>query len=91
MCISVNGDHFEGMFANDKREGKGILFYRDGCSIYEGLWRDDKAICGTYKKLPDKTQNDLPILEILKPDTVADDMFNKSIDGIVVGESNKSM
>ena len=86
---SVDGDRFEGTFANDKREGKGVFFYRDKGSIYEGLWHDDEAICGTYKKLPEKIQNYLPLLETVNSDRLADDIINESIASIEVDRCNK--
>ena len=79
---SVDGDRYEGAFSNDKRAGKGILFYRDGGSVYEGLWHDDKAICGTYKKLLETNQETIPLLEVAKSDTLADDILNESIASI---------
>ena len=35
------GDRYEGEWRNDKKEGKGIYYYKDG-NIYEGDYRNDK-------------------------------------------------
>lgn len=34
-----HGDHFEGTYFNDKRDGFGIELYSDG-TRYEGIWKN---------------------------------------------------
>ena len=34
------GDCYDGLFANDKKEGKGIYTYSNG-DKYEGIWKND--------------------------------------------------
>jgi hypothetical protein len=36
-----NGDHFEGHWVNDKREGQGSYFYIDKNKLFVGEWVDD--------------------------------------------------
>ena len=44
-CIGIfeyfDGDRFEGIFVNGKKEGKGTYYYPDG-DMYEGNWLNDK-------------------------------------------------
>ena len=37
-----NGEKYEGDWKNNKRDGKGEYFLKDGIKIYEGDWKNDK-------------------------------------------------
>lgn len=37
-----DGRKFQGSFANNKRDGYGVLYYPDGQLEYEGYWKTDK-------------------------------------------------
>ncbi|PRP86455.1 hypothetical protein PROFUN_05374 [Planoprotostelium fungivorum] len=37
-----NGSKYQGHFANNKREGYGILYYANGKTEYDGFWKMDK-------------------------------------------------
>lgn len=79
---TVNGDRYEGSYKNDMKEGKGILFYRDGCSRYEGLWHANVPVCGTYVRMDNEHAHELPLLEMKNSDTLAADIINESISKI---------
>jgi hypothetical protein len=36
-----NGDHFEGKWVNDKREGQGSYFYSTKNKVFVGEWVND--------------------------------------------------
>jgi len=44
----LNGDSFEGQWANDVREGKGKLLFADG-GIFEGEFNKDEICKGKYR------------------------------------------
>ena len=48
-----NGDHFEGHWVNDKREGKGSYFYSSKNKIFVGEWVDDMPKAGVYSEVDD--------------------------------------
>jgi hypothetical protein len=50
--IIENGDRYEGMWYNDKKEGPGKFVYRQKRQILEGEWADGLPRCGTLKDLP---------------------------------------
>ena len=41
ILIFSDGNRYEGHFVNDKREGLGKYFWRDG-RVYDGQWKDGK-------------------------------------------------
>jgi hypothetical protein len=49
----LNGDTYEGLWAKDKRNGKGKLFFYGG-GEFDGVFKDDEIYDG---KLTDKNQN----------------------------------
>eukprot|EP00250_Pteridium_aquilinum_P006473 c16391_g1_i1 orf=122-325(-) len=61
------------------KEGKGLLFYGDGCSRYEGLWHANVPICGTYIRLEKEHLHELPFLEMENSDTLVEDMISEAI------------
>lgn len=40
-CDYVNGDTFEGIFEQGKKNGKGVYSFADGTRL-EGVWKDDQ-------------------------------------------------
>jgi len=36
----ANGDHYEGDWSGDKKNGKGVMKHKDGTK-YDGEWKDD--------------------------------------------------
>jgi len=52
-----NGDHFEGHWIEDKKEGQGVHFYyhkekKAHTKRYDGEWVDDVPKCGAYTEMP---------------------------------------
>ena len=43
-----SGDQFEGMWLNNKREGKGSYFFKDTNKMIVGEWVDDCPNCVVY-------------------------------------------
>ncbi|KAJ7543729.1 hypothetical protein O6H91_09G050500 [Diphasiastrum complanatum] len=72
----VNGESYEGLFKNDLRDGKAVLYYADGKSKYEGLWKEDQAVCGAYLKIDGGC---LPLLEVEKSQQIADTFIAEAI------------
>lgn len=52
-----NGDHFEGTWVEDEREGEGVYFYYDAekkahTRRYDGEWVSGTPRCGFYSEMP---------------------------------------
>lgn len=49
MCLltEANGNWYEGGWRDGKKHGKGKAYYPDKGQLYEGLWLDGDAKCGT--------------------------------------------
>ena len=54
MLTKRNGDHFEGHWVNDKREGQGSYFYSDKNKLFVGEWVDDQPKTGVYTEVEDE-------------------------------------
>ncbi|KAH7331419.1 hypothetical protein KP509_20G032000 [Ceratopteris richardii] len=76
----VNGDTYEGSYKDDMKEGKGVLYYKDNCSRYEGLWHADVPICGTYIRGDKNGMKALPLLEMKDSSSLAMDIVNECIE-----------
>lgn len=48
-----NGDHFEGHWVNDKREGQGSYFFQSKNQVFVGEWVDDMPKTGVYSEVED--------------------------------------
>ena len=48
-----NGDHFEGHWVNDKREGQGSYFFNQKNQVFVGEWVDDMPKAGVYSEVED--------------------------------------
>lgn len=48
-----NGDHFEGHWVNDMREGQGSYFYHDKNKLFVGEWVNDQPKTGVYTEVED--------------------------------------
>ena len=48
-----NGDHFEGHWVNDQREGQGSYFYHDKNKLFVGEWVNDQPKTGVYTEVED--------------------------------------
>jgi len=51
-----NGDHFEGQWVNDKREGQGSYFFASKNKVFVGEWVDDMPKAGVYSEVEDPDQ-----------------------------------
>lgn len=49
------GDHFEGSWVNDKREGQGSYFYAESNKLFVGEYVDDMPKCGIYSEVIDES------------------------------------
>ena len=47
--FSANENRYEGSWKDDKKNGPGKFYYLTHGQIYEGVWNDDVAKCGTMK------------------------------------------
>eukprot|EP00249_Psilotum_nudum_P028155 c3679_g1_i2 orf=357-1139(-) len=72
-----NGHIYEGSFVKDLKEGKGVFYYVDKCSKYEGLWRADIPICGMYSKIHNDTH--LRALEVQNSKILAENIIEEAI------------
>ena len=43
IAIYANGDQYKGYFRNGKREGKGVMTFKDGKTI-DAIWKDGKEL-----------------------------------------------
>lgn len=48
-----NGDHFEGHWVNDMREGQGSYYYHDKNKLFVGEWVNDQPKTGVYTEVED--------------------------------------
>lgn len=48
------GDHFEGSWVNDLREGQGSYFYAESNKLFVGEYVDDMPKCGIYSEVVDE-------------------------------------
>ena len=63
----ANGDMFEGEWANDMKNGRGVYYYPTG-AVYEGVWQEDIAKCGAYKQdAALQIEHPLPALQLESP------------------------
>jgi hypothetical protein len=56
-----NGDHFEGHWVNDNREGQGSYFYHDKNKLFVGEWVSDQPKNGVYTEVDDENAEKRPI------------------------------
>ena len=49
-----NGDHFEGHWVDDFREGQGSYFYHDKNKLFVGEWVKDQPKTGVYTEVDDE-------------------------------------
>ena len=54
MLTKRNGDHFEGHWVNDKREGQGSYYFSEKAKLFVGEWVDDQPKCGIYTEVKDE-------------------------------------
>jgi len=69
MLRLANENRYEGSWREDKKNGPGKFYYLDRGQVYEGVWLDDIAKCGTVsdygrEDAPDPTQYPLPQVEL---------------------------
>ena len=55
-----NGDHFEGHWVNDMREGQGSYFYQDKNKLFVGEWVNDQPKTGVYTEVEDEDADNQP-------------------------------
>ncbi len=55
-----NGDHFEGHWVNDLREGQGSYFYHDKNKLFVGEWVNDQPKNGVYTEVEDENAERRP-------------------------------
>jgi hypothetical protein len=48
-----NGDHFEGNWVNNMREGQGSYFFAEKNKVFVGEWVEDRPACGIYSEVED--------------------------------------
>ena len=53
LCYRRNGDHFEGHWVNDKREGQGSYFFSAKNKVFVGEWVEDMPKAGVYSEVED--------------------------------------
>lgn len=51
--IRRNGDHFEGNWVNNMREGQGSYFFAEKNKVFVGEWVEDRPACGIYSEVED--------------------------------------
>lgn len=61
----VNGDVFEGQWANDMKNGPGVFYYAQG-AVYAGIWQEDIVKCGSYRQGSDADEQKLGTLPALQ-------------------------
>jgi len=49
LCSLANENRYEGTWRDDKKNGPGKYYYLTHGQMYEGVWLDDVAKCGTMK------------------------------------------
>lgn len=55
-----NGDHFEGHWVNDLREGQGSYYYHDKNKLFVGEWVNDQPKTGVYTEVEDDEADKAP-------------------------------
>ncbi|KAB0400251.1 hypothetical protein E2I00_018261 [Balaenoptera physalus] len=70
-----NGNRYEGNWQRGMKNGSGRFFHLDHGQLFEGLWVDNIAKCGTMidsgrDEAPKPTQFPIPEVKILDPDGV---------------------
>ncbi|OWF40993.1 MORN repeat-containing protein 3-like [Mizuhopecten yessoensis] len=78
MIRLTNENRYEGSWRNDKKNGPGKFFYLTTGQVYEGVWNDDIAKCGTMQDFgregaPEPTQYKIPKVELANSDAVLQD------------------
>lgn len=58
MLTRRNGDHYEGHWVNDMKEGQGSYFYSDRNKIFVGEWVEDKPKAGIYSGVTDDQKHE---------------------------------
>ena len=48
------GDHFEGHWVNDQREGQGSYYFAEKNKLFVGEWVADQPKCGVYTEVEDE-------------------------------------
>lgn len=49
IIFTANENRYEGSWRNDQKNGPGKFFYLTTGQVYEGVWKEDIAKCGTMK------------------------------------------
>ncbi|XP_007128859.1 MORN repeat-containing protein 3 isoform X2 [Physeter macrocephalus] len=75
MLRLKNGNRYEGNWQRGMKNGLGRFFHLDHGQLFEGLWVDNIAKCGTMidwgrDEAPKPTQFSIPEVKILDPDGV---------------------
>ncbi|KAG6547033.1 hypothetical protein Mapa_011650 [Marchantia paleacea] len=77
---AVNGNVYQGHWIDDLKHGLGVFYYKDKESKYEGLWKDDVPVCGTYNRNvkfdDDEDKLPLPMLEMANFQTLVGDLIS---------------
>lgn len=66
----ANENRYEGTWKDDKKNGPGKFYYLTHGQIYEGIWLEDVAKCGTMKDFdrenaPEPTQYPIPKVSLV--------------------------
>ncbi|OAE25740.1 hypothetical protein AXG93_4368s2000 [Marchantia polymorpha subsp. ruderalis] len=76
----VNGNVYQGHWIDDLKHGLGVFYYKDKESKYEGLWKDDVPVCGTYSRNvrfdDDEDKLPLPMLEMANFQKLVGDLIS---------------
>lgn len=49
LLTEANGNGYEGGWREGKKHGNGKVYYPEKGQLYEGLWVDGDAKCGTFR------------------------------------------
>jgi hypothetical protein len=85
MLLAVNGNVYIGHWVDDIKEGLGVFYYKEKGSKYEGVWKRDVPVGGTYTREiiwdPFKDMDDvlqLPPLEVANFQKLARDSITSA-------------
>lgn len=81
ICLlpAANGDIFEGNFYEDVKEGAGVYYFAQIAAKYEGVWKNDMLVCGSYVKPKKTVTNVLPFAEAENHTQLAMDIMNSAL------------
>lgn len=69
ITVSANENRYEGSWKDDKKNGPGKFYYLTHGQLYEGVWLEDVAKCGTMtdfdrNSAPEPTQYPIPKVRV---------------------------